>query len=278
MKTLQPVLVTDLFPGERARLLNVLSGLSDDLWRRPTVCPGWSVKDIALHLLGGDIGVLSRKRDGFQGTVASRENSSKAGLVERVNQLNEEWIVATRRTSPRPLCELLRFTGEATSAYFKSLDPMARGETVSWAGPEPAPRWLDTAREYTERWHHQQHIRDAVGEPGLKSPRWFGPVLDTFVRAVPHTFRDVRATNGTLLRLKIAGDSGGEWFVERLEDSWLLGIEADSRPDAEVSIDQEVAWRLFTKGFSKEDAMKSATFAGDRKLAQKILDVVSIIA
>ena len=36
---------------------------------------------------------------------------------------------------------------------------------VNWAGPEPAPIWLDPAREYTERWVHQQHIRDAVRNP-----------------------------------------------------------------------------------------------------------------
>lgn len=210
--------------------------------------------------------------------MSGDENSSKADLVKRVNQLNEEWIVATRRTSSRLLCELLHFTGEATYEYFKSIDPMARGESVSWAGPDPAPQWLNTAREYTERWHHQQHIRDAVGIPGLKSPRWFSPVLDTFVRAVPHTLRDVRATDGTSLRLKIVGGSGGEWFAERLDDRWLLGIEAESQPDAEVTIDQEVAWRLFTKGISREDATKSATFAGDPHLAERILDVVSIIA
>lgn len=35
---------------------------------RPTVDPSWTVKDIAAHLLGGDISNLSRRRDGFRGT------------------------------------------------------------------------------------------------------------------------------------------------------------------------------------------------------------------
>ena len=64
---------------------------------------------------------------------------------------------------------------------------------MSWAGPEPAPVWLDLAREYTERWHHQQHIRDAVNKPGLKDPHWMAPVLAAFVWAMPHAYRDLSA-------------------------------------------------------------------------------------
>jgi hypothetical protein len=43
----------------------------------------------------------------------------------------------------------------------------AMGEPVTWAGPEPAPIWLDIAREYTERWLHQAQVRDATRNPPL---------------------------------------------------------------------------------------------------------------
>jgi uncharacterized protein (TIGR03083 family) len=58
------VVVTHLFAPERASLLELLSSLSAGQWQSATVCPGWSVKDVALHLLGGDIDLLSRRRDG----------------------------------------------------------------------------------------------------------------------------------------------------------------------------------------------------------------------
>jgi uncharacterized protein (TIGR03083 family) len=35
-----------------ARLLDVLTSLSDDEWALPTECPGWTVKDVAAHVLG----------------------------------------------------------------------------------------------------------------------------------------------------------------------------------------------------------------------------------
>jgi hypothetical protein len=59
------------------------------------------------------------------------------------------------------------------------------GEGVWWAGVEAAPVWLDVARDYSEDWIHQQQIRDAVRRPGLSSPEFFDPLLDTLMRALP---------------------------------------------------------------------------------------------
>ena len=87
-------------------------------------------------------------------------------LVASLDRLNQTWVAATRLISPRLLCELLTFTGEATWRYLAGRDPFAAETPVSWAGPDPAPNWLDVAREYSERWTHQQQIRDAVGSPG----------------------------------------------------------------------------------------------------------------
>ena len=41
-----------LFPLMRAELLRVLNSLSADQWSAPTACAGWSVRDVALHILG----------------------------------------------------------------------------------------------------------------------------------------------------------------------------------------------------------------------------------
>jgi hypothetical protein len=149
---------------------------------------------------------------------------------------------------------------------------------VDWAGPEPAPVWLDLAREYTERWHHQQHIRDAVGKPGLTAPRYLAPALDTFVRALPHTYRDVGADDGTLVCLTISGESGGQWFLLRERGEWRLYVEAIQPPQTEVIVDQDLAWRLFTRAVGKDQALAKATVKGDPLLGLRMLEVVSIIA
>ena len=141
------ILVADRFAELRAHLLSLLAELSADDWDRPTAAPLWSVKDIAAHLLGDDIGTLSRCRDGFR--PAGKPIHGHEDLVKLVNGLNDQWVRAARRMSPRVLCELLAYTGPQIEAYFASLDPFAMSGPVTWAGPEPAPVWFDVAREFT---------------------------------------------------------------------------------------------------------------------------------
>lgn len=281
MQPLAPIEVLELFAGERAALLDLLSGLSDSAWAAPTVCAGWSVKDVALHLLGDDVGRLSWGRDGFTNPSFGGPDldlGSWSGLVAAIDRQNAAWVDGTRRISASLLVELLRFTGAATETYFRSLDLEAIGMPVDWAGSEPAPVWLDVAREYTERWVHQQHICDAVGLPGLKERRWFGPVLEAFVLGMRRALRDTAAPDGTVVRLVIAGDAGGEWIARRSSNGWVVGTAADLAAAATVEIPQEIAWRLFTKGIDKEQARRSATIEGDSVLADRVLETVSILA
>jgi len=269
-----------LFPGERSALLELLADLSASNWEAPTVCPGWSVKDVAAHLLGDDIGRLSWGRDGYVNPdfAAALDIATLPGLVAAIDRQNAVWVTGARRISPRLLIELLKTTGELTEAYFASLEMTALGMPVDWAGPEPAPVWLDVAREYTERWVHQQHIRDAVGKPGLKERRWFAPVLDAFVRGLPRALRDAPSPEGTTLRLVISGDAGSEWIALRQNGDWMLGTAPRMTVDGTIELDEESAWRLFTKGISKEEARRAARIEGDEALAERALDTVSILA
>jgi uncharacterized protein (TIGR03083 family) len=274
-----PVLVNDLLPRERQALLELLGGLDERAWRAPTVCPGWSVHDIALHLLGDDLGGLSRRRDHFTPPAAAAlPPGDWAALVAFLNEHNQRWVEATRGLSPRLLCELLALSGQLTAGHFASLDPRAPGPVVSWAGDEPAPNWLDIAREYTERWTHQQQIRDAVGQPGLTGPEFLGPVLATFVRALPRAFRGAPAATDTSVEVVIAGPAGGAWRLERRPEGWTLLQGSADTAAARVRLSADHAWRLWTKGIGREPARRAATVSGDTALAGRVFDAVAIIA
>jgi len=280
MKPLEPVLVTHLFPDERAALLDVLRSLDAEQWERPTVCEGWSVGDVARHLVADDLGRLSRERDAYtvHGFAASSPEVFESELLTFINAGNEAWVAATRRLSPAIVIDLLAWAGRETQAYFESLDPHAIGDPVTWAGPELAPRWLDVAREYTERWHHQAQIREGAGVPLLAESRLFAPVLAALVLGVPHTFRDAKADEGTHVRLRITGEAGGEWSLVRSDGRWALVQPLDADVNATVEIGQDAAWRLFTKGLTPQEAKGRATIEGDGRLADQVLRTVSIIA
>lgn len=270
----EPILVRDLFADDRAALLDLLSGLTGDQWKLPTACEGWSVHDVAVHLLRGDLSKLSRGRDGWDGPPPDPGED----LAVFIGRLNDEWWRAVQRLSPRVLLDLLARAGQEVFAYLAMLDPHAPGAPVSWAGPEPAPVWLDLAREYTERWHHQQHIRDAVGRPGQTERRFLHPVLATFAYALPVALRGTASPAGTVVHLHISGDAGGDWSVAREGNAWRLYMGVPAVPAAGVVLDQTTAWRLFTRGLTPFEAARSATLAGDRGLGEHLLRAVAIIA
>jgi uncharacterized protein (TIGR03083 family) len=280
LEPVEPIDAVPLFPGERAALLELLAGLTDEEWAKPTVCPGWSVKDIAQHLLADDVGRLSSGRDGFVSPSFAEDLDIGRwdGLVAAIDRQNDLWVRATRRISPRLLVELLRITDEPTAAYFKSLDLTRLGTPVDWAGPDPAPVWLDVAREYTERWVHQQQIRDAVGKPGLTEREWLHPVLDAFVRALPHALRDHAAPVGTRVAIEILGEAGDTWVAEHASGRWRLGHGPTNGATTTVTMHQDTAWRLFTRGLAPETAAERTAIAGDPEAACRVLRMVAILA
>jgi hypothetical protein len=259
----------------RSKLLDLLAGLSSDDWSRSTAARQWLVKDLCTQLLGGDVGIISGRRDQFRPPGPPIENDQQ--LIEFIDHLNAEWVGALRRISPQLLREFLTLTGPAVEKCFASLDPMAMNGSVSWAGPEPAPVWFDIAREFTERWHHQQQIRDATRRPPLYDPYFFAPVLDTFARALPHNLRHTHAPIGTTVRLTISGDAGGMWFVQKERDRWLLLLDGPSQIAGEVVIPQDAAWRMFTKGLTAEEARSRSAVHGDPSLVAPIFSTVAII-
>lgn len=271
-----PIITVHLFPLILDALVDLLSHLSSAEWEMPTVSAGWTVKDTALHLLGDEVAALSSRRDSF--SEPGGPGPSWQELVAWLNASNETWVRAARRISPRLLCELLRFTGDQVNQYFQQLDPYTLGGPVSWAGPEQAPVWLDIAREYTERWHHQQHIRDAVGKPGLTEPEYLHPVFGTFIYALPYTYRNVFSPDGTCVTLSIIGPASSTWSIVCENQQWQLYSGMPANPQAEVVLPENVAWRLFTKGISKEMGQKLASLHGDQALAAQLLAMVSIIA
>jgi uncharacterized protein (TIGR03083 family) len=274
MQPVEPFDVRDRFAHERWELLRLLDDLAPHEWTLPTACGDWTVKDVAGHILRGDMGIISRLRDDAPGATLPPDQD----LLAALNLRNQQWMEATSWISPRLLRDLLALLGDQTEAYFNTLDLTAVGEVVSWAGPDPAPLWLGVARHYTERWHHQQHIRDAVQRPGL-TDRWsFAPVIATFVHALPHAFRDAAAPAGAVVTLNVTGEAGGSWSVSNRGGMWQLYADTVPTPAAAVALDQDAFWRLCTKGIAKEAAIQRATIQGDERLAAHVFEIVAIIA
>ncbi len=271
-----PVLTAHLFLPLLDNLIDVLESLKSEEWDMPTPCPGWSVHDLAAHILGDDIAQLSMGRDEFNASLINTDDWKD--LVAGLNILNEQWVKAMKRVSPRLMIDLLRSNGGQASGYLQSLDPYTVGPVVNWASLKPAPMWLHIAREYTERWHHQQQLREAVGIPLLTGQDWLAPVLAAFVHGLPRTYSEVHAPTGTTVQVTISGASGRTWSVARTGSEWVLCDNEVPESAACVTIDEVDAWKLFTKSIAKDIVELRVVIEGDQELGAKALDTVSIIA
>ncbi|WP_030678436.1 maleylpyruvate isomerase family mycothiol-dependent enzyme [Streptomyces sp. NRRL B-1347] len=268
-----PIDARPLFAAEHAALLATLRALEPADWGREAV-PGWTVRDLAAHLVGDCYGRLARDRDHHEGGPRPAPGESLEAFIHRVNQ---EWVDAWARVSPAALTDTLDLVGAQVTRLFETADPDAASLGVSWAGADPAPMWLDCAREFTEFWTHRQQLRHAVGRDSDSDPRFLGVVLDTFMRALPHTLRHTEAPAGTQVQVRVDGPSGGAWTATATGDRWSLALPDAGRPAAVVVLDAEAAWRLCTRGTSPAAALAGARTSGDRRLVEAVGRIVSVV-
>jgi uncharacterized protein (TIGR03083 family) len=270
---LPPVDLRPLISAERAELLSFLRSLDDSGWAAPTANAGWNVHDVALHLLGNEIGGL-----GSPPSATAREGrltfDDLAGLIERSN---EEWVRAARRIAPPITVELLAFIGPRVDDTLAALDLDAPGTSVGWTGDGPTPYWLDIAREYTEHWVHHAQIRLAVGAPPLVERRFLHPVLDTFMRSLPCAYEAVDADIGTRVDVVVEGEAGGRWTIRREADRWHLMTLDGQRAAACVRMPQDIAWKLMSRTIAVPQALPDIAIEGDERLGRPATQAVAIM-
>jgi uncharacterized protein (TIGR03083 family) len=271
-----PILCAHLMRRVDEKLIDLLSSLTPAEWDLQTVAPLWKVRDVAAHLLDTALRKLSIVRDSCY--VEQVNIRSPQDLIAFINRLNREGVTVYRRLSPKVLIGMMKEACEQSARFHESLDPFAPAAfAVSWAGEEKSLNWFDTAREFTERWHHQQQIRLATNRPGIMTPELYHPVLDCFVRGLPYLYRDVDAPEGTLLVLEISGECGGRWFLRKGPSGWGFVKPSVEKPASRVTIPQELAWRVFTKGIDRDSARALVAVEGNRDLGEKVLQLTAIV-
>ena len=120
--------MTDIWPivhAERAALVRDLSDLTDDQWATESLCDGWSVHDVAAHLVCnakttrlGIVGAMIRARFDF-------------------DRQNDEGMRRERGATPQATLEALRSvvgrtTGPPASLDSRLVEEVLHGEDIRW--------------------------------------------------------------------------------------------------------------------------------------------------
>ncbi len=271
-----PIPTIHLFPELDRKLIALLRSLEPEDWRRPTLAKQWTVKDIAAHLLDGNLRTISYLRDGYKSAVAP-ENFSYPGLVDYLNRLNKDWVTAMERISPSVLIELLDLTGIEYHECLARLHPFEKSlYPVAWAGEAQSLNWFHVAREFTEKWHHQKQIREAVSAEGLMEAIYFVPVIQTFMQAMPYAYRSVEASDGAMVSVMVQGYDELTFHLQK-NKNWHF-VERDSPPATTIRMEAEVIWKLLTKGIAPEEAKRRSRAVGPDELISPFFRLVAVMA
>jgi uncharacterized protein (TIGR03083 family) len=276
---MEPFLLIEELKELDELLVDYLRDLTPEQWNAQTVARKWRVKDVALHLLDGNLRAISMLRDGYWSEPNTEFNSYEE-LLAYLNGLNASWIEGTRRLSPQVTMDLLAFSGVQYLAMLAELDPFAEATfSVAWAGEEVSQNWFHIAREYTEKWHHQQQIRLATGdEDTLLAEKYYRPFLATAVHALPHHYRDVPGSDGEVLQFIFRGETDKSWSLLRENKRWLLTDEVSDHPRSLLIIPDRFAWQVLMKAMTREKAAAHVRVEGDKEAALHLLNLIAVMA
>jgi uncharacterized protein (TIGR03083 family) len=267
-RDVEPLDLRTLMREERQQSVALLGALDPEEWHVSAI-GRWDVHAVTLHLLGNDLRSLGPPST----SSVKRGYSELADIIEREN---DEWVDASRRIIPALLPEMLVLTGRSVDSQMASEDLTAPSTSVGWSGSGRSPGWLHIAREYTERWVHQQQIREAVGRAGLKERKWLHPVLQTMLLALPRAYEAVQAPAGTTVSVVVDGPAGGTWHLTRAEDRWHLA-DPTRHAEAEVHIPEDVAWRVLSRNLRPADAAPSIERRGPVELTEPFENAVAMM-
>lgn len=199
---------------------------TDEQWRAPTPCPGWSVGDVVAHLV--DIEQL------MAGTPRPQHQPDWSTLPHAQGDFGQFTEIGVDARRMRAREEVVAELRETIAARRSQLDAVPAGAEVM--GPFGKPTSMDRLLRIRifDAWAHQQDIRTAIGlDDGWDTPA-AAVSQEQIVRALPYAWaRTVGAPEGATVRIEITDPSlPRDVAVMAVADA--KGEEAEPRADATV--------------------------------------------
>lgn len=270
-----------LFPKLTEEFLKLLREIEPSDWLKPSPIKGRTVKDLVSHVIDGSLRNISMQRDNFMDNSNIPNINSYDDLINHIQKLNTDWMNVSKRLSPEILIDFLEYSDKEFYEFIKSKNPKGKAIfSVAWAGESESENWFDTAREYTEKWHHQMQIRLALDKQILLDTEYSEPLYDTFMIALPHLYREFsNFENGTKIKISLTGKLNKSWIIEWQTDKWIF---TDSlKPDiyTSVEIPDDIAWLIFTNTDRDKEKYKTRIkINGDKSIGLKLLDLVTVMS
>ena len=258
----------DVWWGAVASFTDLLEGLADEDWSRPTDLPGWDVHACAAHTAHLEAILAGAPEE----TVAFDPPDHATSLM---SVYTEQGVVARRDRTPAELVAEIR-TATTTRHERLLADPPTDGRSR----PEPifggVPwDWETLLRNRPlDVWMHEQDVRRAVGRPGgLDSPA-AAHVVEYLSESLGYVLaKRAGAPPGTTLVLRVDGHEPRAFGVADSGRGTALE-DVPEQPTVGLAMDRESF--IVLAGGRREPAPGQVRISGDQALARLVLDRLAV--
>jgi uncharacterized protein (TIGR03083 family) len=188
--------ITALFDQWRV-LDDLLAGLTDTQWSRPTALPGWTVQDVVAHVIGTEAMLAGR--------ATPPAVDPRPHVRNDIGAMNEAWVESMRAASPADMVAAYR---DIVDVRTRSLTAMTDDE---FAAPAMTPVGPGTYASFMQIrlfdcWMHELDIRDAVGSVGDEGGIRADLAFDTFDKAIPFVVgKKAQTPDGARVLVRLTG-------------------------------------------------------------------------
>jgi uncharacterized protein (TIGR03084 family) len=189
--------VFDDLAAEQDALEEILLGLPDGDWTRPSAAAGWTVADVVLHLAQTEEAVVAIATGEAGGTDWRRYGDTVDGAMDA--------MVRADRSTPAGVFERWRSARRQALAALRQADPR---QPLHWVVAPLKPRTLATTR-LAEHWAHALDITVPLGvaypdTARLRHVAWLGHTT------LPYAFA-LAGQEPQEIYCELAGPDGSVW-------------------------------------------------------------------
>lgn len=246
-----------------ARLDELLAGLSDEDWRRPTALPGWDVQAVVAHIIGTEAMLL--------GEPSPESPSERPAHVRNdIGAFNEAWVDAL--AAEPPAAALARFRDHVQ----RRLAALEATDDATWNTEGFTPAGTDTYGRFMrirtfDCWLHELDIRDAVGRPGAEEGLAATLALEEMASAMGFVVgKRAGAPAGSRVRFDLTGPAARHVDVE-VADRAAVVEELSGPPTVTLTMPAGVFARLGGGRGEVAPLAAQVTIDGDRAVGERIV-------
>jgi len=192
--------------GQDDELDELIGGLDESGWARPSRCPDWSISDVVLHLAQTNEMTAASAERRLTEAAAAFGNPAGAKPAATVDDLAGLAVAAARGRPGRQVYQRWRASSAAQAKALSACEP---GERLPWVAGDLSALTLATTR-LAEMWIHTGDVAAGLGRDPAPDGR-LRPIARLAWRTLPYAFSRAGRTLAGPVALALTAPDGTIW-------------------------------------------------------------------